>query len=626
MSTVALYEHNQKVYDEIVSVISEGTHGVCYVQGTGTGKSFVMMKLINELFADKKVLVVIPKLVLEINAKGYAEFASISDRTDFLSTANFYSRKQSEEIAGQYDVVFVDEAHHLGSELYGNNLLYMKEMLIRQNKYFIGMTATPLRDSDGVNVTTFFEETVYGMSIFQCIKHKLMPKLEYITCSMDLTPEELRDANVRYHVDIESSSQLLQEIVTSNDKKSWLVYFARIEDMDTAELDIRMLFADYKIIKIDSRDTASINEINSIRPDDKVVVMSVNILLEGLHLPNMEAIMLFRDTTSLTVFQQMIGRIMSIGSQNMPLIVDCSSTAAKLLYRLMNPRKYEGDGLGIPHEQYEFRDIVYTSLKNKKYFDISLLLQELHPVRNRYTIADMQKLAKARGGSCLSEEYISTAAKLEWQCSKGHRWLATPNNILAGKWCPTCGNTKKTLDEIQKYATTRGGKCLSTEYAGIMEPMTWQCENNHTWKAPFAYIQRGIWCPKCAGRLRSIDELHEIAELKGGKCLSDTYKGQTAKYKFQCAKGHTWETTAHSIRIMGSWCPACAGKRITLETLQELAATHGGKCLATEYKNMATKVSWQCENGHVFEAASNNVKKGSWCPICNNIKKRKKKE
>ena len=52
------------------------------------------------------------------------------------------------------------------------------------------------------------------------------------------------------------------------------------------------------------------------------------------------------------------------------------------------------------------------------------------------SIADMQELARTKGGKCLSEEYINSKTKLIWQCKNGHEWGANPHNIQSGKWCP----------------------------------------------------------------------------------------------------------------------------------------------------------------------------------------------
>lgn len=56
-------------------------------------------------------------------------------------------------------------------------------------------------------------------------------------------------------------------------------------------------------------------------------------------------------------------------------------------------------------------------------------------------ITDMQAAAKFRGGKVLSAPAgkIDLYAKLEWECHKGHKFMASPYAILkAGFWCPEC--------------------------------------------------------------------------------------------------------------------------------------------------------------------------------------------
>ena len=54
-------------------------------------------------------------------------------------------------------------------------------------------------------------------------------------------------------------------------------------------------------------------------------------------------------------------------------------------------------------------------------------------------IQQAQKIAKERGGICLSDEYINALTKMKWKCKKGHIWCAVLNNIKKGTWCPECG-------------------------------------------------------------------------------------------------------------------------------------------------------------------------------------------
>ena len=67
-----------------------------------------------------------------------------------------------------------------------------------------------------------------------------------------------------------------------------------------------------------------------------------------------------------------------------------------------------------------------------------------------YTLEDMQKLAKARGGQCLSTEFIDVKSKLKWKCGFGHEFEATPRPLLAGHWCPECMPPPWNWDAIAK--------------------------------------------------------------------------------------------------------------------------------------------------------------------------------
>ena len=93
-----------------------------------------------------------------------------------------------------------------------------------------------------------------------------------------------------------------------------------------------------------------------------------------------------------------------------------------------------------------------------------------------------KKIAKDRGGKCLSTIYINSTAWLEWQCHEGHTWEATPNQIQQGSWCPKCIQNKK-LENLKEIAESRGGKCLSLEYQGFLTKLKWQCSKGHAWEA-----------------------------------------------------------------------------------------------------------------------------------------------
>lgn len=251
----------------------------------------------------------------------------------------------------------------------------------------------------------------------------------------------------------------------------------------------------------------------------------------------------------------------------------------------------------------------------------------------KLTIEEMKELARSRGGKCLSKEYVDRRTKLKWQCEEGHVWKATPGHIKHGTWCPKCSIKSKAdkqrgnIEGMQKIAKVRGGKCLSKEYIDNRTKLKWQCKEGHTWEARPNSIKRGTWCPKCSIKFvadkhrGSIEDMREMAEAKDGKCLSEKYINNSTKLTWQCKEGHIWEAISNNIKS-GRWCPKCSIKfradkhRGNIEEMRKISEARSGKCLSKRYIGAHTKIKWQCKEGHIWKSKSSNIKSGTWCPYC----------
>ena len=190
-----------------------------------------------------------------------------------------------------------------------------------------------------------------------------------------------------------------------------------------------------------------------------------------------------------------------------------------------------------------------------------------------------------------------------------------------GSWCPVCAGTiKLTIDDMQALAKTKGGECLSTVYRDILGKLTWRCAKGHEWSATANDVKNsGSWCPVCAGvKKHDLKTMMDIARNRGGECLSNEYVNSKTKLQWRCAKGHEWAATPFTIKNGDSWCPYCARKaKLTIEEMRQIAILRGGECLSESYVNGSTKLQWRCRSGHEWLAAPDNVKNGeSWCPIC----------
>ena len=170
------------------------------------------------------------------------------------------------------------------------------------------------------------------------------------------------------------------------------------------------------------------------------------------------------------------------------------------------------------------------------------------------------------------------------------------------------------IDEMHKIAEKRDGKCLSNIYINSKTKLNWKCKNNHEWQATSSSIINGTWCFKCSRNMPNINEMYKLAEKKNGKCLSASYLNSKSKLLWKCNMNHVWKATPNRIKF-GTWCPICNNG--TIEEMHEIAEKRGGKCLSDKYIGAHSKLIWKCKNGHEWQAKPNGIKSGTWCPICN---------
>tara|TARA_B100001057_G_scaffold304393_1_gene304538 strand:- start:136 stop:1440 length:1305 start_codon:yes stop_codon:yes gene_type:complete len=239
-------------------------------------------------------------------------------------------------------------------------------------------------------------------------------------------------------------------------------------------------------------------------------------------------------------------------------------------------------------------------------------------IDRRHSIEVFRKLAKSKGGRCLSNSHENLAKKLKFQCKENHVWEATGTHILHSKsWCPKCSNrVPLTLKEAKEFARKKGGKCLSKKIHPF-KLQKWSCKFDHIWKSSFRSMKHNnSWCAKCAGLapLKYVD-LKNKAKKFGGKILTKRFLGLKKNYKWMCSKGHIWVGKYSANR----WCPICGGSNpLNIEAMHELAKAYNGKFLSKKYVNLKTEYKWKCKKSHVWHATAGHVKHSdSWCPTCN---------
>lgn len=123
------------------------------------------------------------------------------------------------------------------------------------------------------------------------------------------------------------------------------------------------------------------------------------------------------------------------------------------------------------------------------------------------------------------------------------------------------------LNRAKEYAKSRGGECLAQEYISSKTKTHWKCSNpeHPMFETDFQIIKRGNWCVSChreevAKKYILNDGLAKAyahAKNNEGLCLSTAYKNVKTKLKWQCKNNHNWESSFEHAVTRNRWCVQC---------------------------------------------------------------------
>ena len=320
---ISLLTHNQKIYDQIIESINNGEHSIFYSEATGLGKSFIFMRLVYDLFKGKKVLYIVPKIAIWENMRSYKEFEYIKDYVEMTTYMDFNSIKDHHY---EYNAIFIDECHHLISDIQGNNIINICNEYTNNNKFVFGFTATPKIKTKGrlVSVDMYFNSKVYGLNIEEAMKLGLFSEIKYAIADPYTI---IDDEKYCKNYSIDGTKTLLENILNEhNNITRWLVYFNTIATLNENLSSIKKLFPDYKIFTMHNKNKDNDKELKEFNScTEKSMLLTVSMVLEGVHPKNVGGILLYRNITNYHTFLQVLGRICSIKSKINPVCVDITN-------------------------------------------------------------------------------------------------------------------------------------------------------------------------------------------------------------------------------------------------------------------------------------------------------------
>ena len=152
-----------------------------------------------------------------------------------------------------------------------------------------------------------------------------------------------------------------------------------------------------------------------------------------------------------------------------------------------------------------------------------------------------------------------------------HEYLASHYQIKKMSICINCRKNKTfTIEELQKIASEKNIYLVSTNYVP-QKKVTWKCQKGHIWEATPSSVKgtkntKGTSCPECYGKHKTtIEDVYQLSESRGHKCLSKSISNRDSKLTFECRKIsgelHVWESTFSSYQISKNGCVYCTKKK-----------------------------------------------------------------
>ena len=330
----------EQTINDIIDLLKTNNKVACN-RYTGFGKSYYVVRgLIDKL--NSNVLIVVPNEHLISQYKSWY----INDNNVEVISYQSIRYKSDEYIScnyRKYKYIICDECHHLGNNKWKNEFERLNNIV---NAKVIGFTATPVR-GDGVNVikTYFNNVQVAPMELIDGIGLNFTSKIQYVVAYAEIDDKydsRLSDID-RYEIkNLLNISNIIKKYIEKdklNNNLKVLVFVSQVKFIKEAIEQCKKWFNEaypdniINIYDIHSYKSLTTNrsELNEFKKDHNNnvidIMISVDKLIEGLHLPTVNIEIMLRKTKSPVTYFQQLGRVIN---SDTPVVFDLINNSSHL--------------------------------------------------------------------------------------------------------------------------------------------------------------------------------------------------------------------------------------------------------------------------------------------------------
>lgn len=346
-----LYRHNRTAYDNALTMMAR-TGKAAIIHPTGTGKSFIAFQLALDN-PDKRICWLSPSEYIfntQLENLAGANGGAVPENIRFYTYAKLPLLTSEEVDAIQPDYIILDEFHRCGAQVWGAGVRTVLERYA--DTPILGLSATNIRylDNQRDMADELFDGNIASqMTLGEAIVRGILNPPKYVlsifTHQKDLEKYQhrvrkakskaARDEGEKYLEALRRALEKadgLEEIFRKhmeNPSGKFIVFCANKEHMDEM-----IALAPEWFHKVDkapniysaySSDPATDRAFAAFKADTSnhlKLLYCIDMLNEGIHVEDVDGVILLRPTISPIIYKQQIGRALSAGKKKNAVIFD----------------------------------------------------------------------------------------------------------------------------------------------------------------------------------------------------------------------------------------------------------------------------------------------------------------
>ena len=346
---IELYKHNKKAYSNVLEHF-ETTNRTCVVHATGTGKSFISLKWLEDN-KDKKCLFLAPTNAIIDQFKTHIEDNELS-LSDFPNLEfELYTNVNKRIADNKYDCIVMDEFHRCGAKEWSKGINKLLDN--NEDAKVLGLSATPIRyldDNRNMADEIFNGDIASEISIAEAIAMGILQAPTYITSiySFDNEIDKIQNQIDKYknkeekkelQKKLDEAKNMLEksrglsevfEKYIKNDKGKYIVFCKDKPHMELMKEKSNEWFKNINKIKVNDvyyekgreLNKYAIDSFENNERDELKLLFAIEMLNEGVHVKSIDGVIMFRPTVSPIIYFQQLGRALSVGHNEHPIVFD----------------------------------------------------------------------------------------------------------------------------------------------------------------------------------------------------------------------------------------------------------------------------------------------------------------